>query len=94
MQDAQPKLPRRVIMAGWPLGAKRSLHPVVRPRGHDLRIADHILAGSTEIDQLAAASGADAASLHRVLRRLVSQGLFEEPAPGRFALNGRSSAAG
>jgi len=52
-----------------------------------LRIADHIAAGTAEISQLAAASGADAESLHRVLRHLVSNALFEEPAPGRFALN-------
>src|SRR5712692_2674092 len=52
-----------------------------------LRIADHILAGNAEIDQLAAAAGADRDSLYRVLRHLVSKGMFEEPAPGRFALN-------
>lgn len=52
-----------------------------------LRIADHIAAGTTNIDKLAAASGADRDSLHRVLRHLVSKGLFEEPAPGRFVLN-------
>ena len=52
-----------------------------------LRIADHIAAGNTEIGPLAAAAGADRDSLHRVLRHLVSKGLFEEPAPGRFALN-------
>ena len=52
-----------------------------------LRIADLIAAGNTEIDGLAAASGADRDSLHRVLRHLVSKGLFEETSPGRFALN-------
>lgn len=52
-----------------------------------LRIADHIDAGITQIDELAAASGADRDSLHRVLRHLVGKGLFEEPTPGRFALN-------
>jgi SAM-dependent methyltransferase len=52
-----------------------------------LRIADRILAGNAEIGRLAAAAGADRDSLHRVLRHLVSKGLFEEPAPGRFALN-------
>src|SRR5437899_1407849 len=52
-----------------------------------LRIADHIAAGNAEIDQLAALSGADRDSLYRVLRHLVSKGLFEELAPGRFALN-------
>ena len=52
-----------------------------------LGIADRILAGNAEIGPLAAAAGADKDSLHRVLRHLVSKGLFEEPAPGRFALN-------
>ena len=52
-----------------------------------LRIADHVAAGTTRIDDLAAASGADAGSLHRVLRHLVSKGVFEEPSSGRFALN-------
>lgn len=52
-----------------------------------LRVADHLAAGVTDIDDLAAASHADAESLQRVLRHLVSHGLFEEPTPGRFALN-------
>lgn len=52
-----------------------------------LRIADYIAAGTKEIDKLAAASGADRDSLHRVLRHLVGKGVFAEPAPGRFALN-------
>jgi SAM-dependent methyltransferase len=52
-----------------------------------LRIADRIAAGTTRIDDLAQESGADADSLQRVLRHLVDKGVFEEPAPGRFALN-------
>jgi SAM-dependent methyltransferase len=52
-----------------------------------LRIADHIAAGKTEIGPLAAAAGADRDSLHRVLRHLVTKGLFEEPARGQFQLN-------
>jgi SAM-dependent methyltransferase len=52
-----------------------------------LGIADHLAAGKTQIDDLAAASGSSSDSLHRVLRHLVSKGVFEEPAPGRFALN-------
>ena len=52
-----------------------------------LRIADHIAAGTTEIGPLAAAAGADRDSLHRVLRHLVSKGLFVETTPGQFALN-------
>jgi 2,7-dihydroxy-5-methyl-1-naphthoate 7-O-methyltransferase len=52
-----------------------------------LRIADHLAAGTTDIDELAQASGADAESLARVLRHLAGRGVFAEPAPGRFALN-------
>ncbi len=52
-----------------------------------LRIADHIANGTTQIDELARAAGAHVESLHRVLRHLVSKGIFEEPSPGQFALN-------
>jgi SAM-dependent methyltransferase len=52
-----------------------------------LRIADHIAAGISQIDALAAASGCDSYALHRTLTHLVSKGVFEETAPGRFALN-------
>ena len=52
-----------------------------------LRIANQIEAGVTRINALAAASGANTDFLHRVLRHLVAKGLFEEPAPGSFALN-------
>jgi 2,7-dihydroxy-5-methyl-1-naphthoate 7-O-methyltransferase len=55
-----------------------------------LRLADHILAGNAEIDRLAAAAGADRDSLNRLLRHLVSKGVFEEPSRGRFALNDAS----
>jgi hypothetical protein len=51
-----------------------------------LRVADHVAAGKTEIHVLAEACGADAESLQRVLRQLVSKGVFEEPAPGVFTL--------
>lgn len=52
-----------------------------------LQIADHIAAGKRDIHDLAAASGADRESLHRMLKHLVSKGVFEEPERGRFALN-------
>lgn len=52
-----------------------------------LRIADHIAAGVSDIDDLAAAAGCDAFALDNVLGHLVGKGLFEETAPGRFALN-------
>jgi len=52
-----------------------------------LRIADHIAAGTMDITTLAQEAGCDANSLQRVLRHLVGTGVFEEPTPGRFALN-------
>lgn len=52
-----------------------------------LRIADHIAAGIVAVDELAAASRSAADPLGRVLRHLVEKGVFEEPEPGRFALN-------
>lgn len=52
-----------------------------------LGVAQHLAAGKTELAELAAACGAHAESLARVLRHLAAAGLFAEPAPGRFALN-------
>jgi hypothetical protein len=52
-----------------------------------LRIADHIEAGKTRIAELAVAAGADRDALYRMLRHLVSMGVFEEPVHGEFALN-------
>jgi len=52
-----------------------------------LRIAEHLAAGITRIDDLATAACAHSDSLARVLRHLIGKGLFSEPAPGQFALN-------
>jgi 2,7-dihydroxy-5-methyl-1-naphthoate 7-O-methyltransferase len=52
-----------------------------------LRIAEHLDRGITAIDDLAKAAGADPSALQRVLRHLIGRGVFEEPEPGRFALN-------
>lgn len=52
-----------------------------------LRIADLIAAGTSGIRDLAAQAGCDAGALDRVLRHLVSMGVFEQAAPGTFALN-------
>jgi hypothetical protein len=52
-----------------------------------LRIAEHIAAGIIAIDRLAATAGCDAAVLHRVLKHLSLKGVFQESAPGQFALN-------
>ena len=52
-----------------------------------LRIPEHIAAGHAGIADLAAAAGCDADALHAVLGHLVSQGVFTEETPGRFACN-------
>jgi precorrin-6B methylase 2 len=52
-----------------------------------LRIAEHIAAGATTIDRLAAAAGCDADLLRGVLGHLVSRGVFAESAPAEFVLN-------
>ena len=52
-----------------------------------LRIADHIAAGTTEVNRLALLAGCDPELLGRVLRHLVSKGVFEENARARFVLN-------
>jgi hypothetical protein len=52
-----------------------------------LRIADHLAAGIADIEGLAATTGSDAYALHNVLGHLVDKGVFDEPTPGRFALN-------
>jgi SAM-dependent methyltransferase len=57
-----------------------------------LRIAEHIAGGSSAIEDLALAATCDADSLGRLLRHLVGKGVFEEPAPGQFTLNGAAQA--
>jgi SAM-dependent methyltransferase len=52
-----------------------------------LRVPELLSAGGSELRELAAAAGADAEALGRVLRHLVAEGVFEEPQPGWFALN-------
>ena len=58
-----------------------ALHVVV-----ELGVADRLAEGPRSADQLAAASGANADALYRVLRMLAVDGIFEEVAPRYFAL--------
>jgi predicted transcriptional regulator len=51
-----------------------------------LRIADHISAGTRTAENLAAAVGADADALNRVLRHLVTSGVFSRDEAGAYAL--------
>lgn len=52
-----------------------------------LRIAHHLDAGLSSVDDLASAAHCDAYVLHCLLSYLVARGVFLEPEPGRFALN-------
>jgi hypothetical protein len=52
-----------------------------------LRIAEHINTGLDQLDELAVKTQSDPIALQSVLRQLVAKGIFEEPEPGRFALN-------
>lgn len=52
-----------------------------------LRIADHMAAGITTIDELAAAAGCDREALNRVLGHLAARGVFRQEAPGAFTLD-------
>jgi hypothetical protein len=58
----------------------------------ELGIADRLAAGPQTASELAAATGADADALGRVLRALVAQGCFKVGSDGRFHNNRRSSA--
>lgn len=51
-----------------------------------LRIPDLIASGTTGLDELAAAAGADRDALGRLLRYLVHRDVLHEPQPGVFAL--------
>lgn len=50
----------------------------------DLRVAELLADGPRPVDKLAATSGADAGTLHRILRALASDGVFAEDEPGIF----------
>jgi SAM-dependent methyltransferase len=52
-----------------------------------LRIADHMAAGVSEVNDLAAAADCNREALRSVLAFLVNKGLFEQPEPGKFQLN-------
>jgi hypothetical protein len=53
-----------------------------------LDVADALANGPMDIDSLAGKVGANPTALARFLRALVSAGVFAEPEPGRFELNG------
>jgi hypothetical protein len=59
-----------------------AVHAAIR-----LGIPDHLANGPATVDALAAATGANADRLYRVMRALTSAGIFEEQAPRTFASN-------
>jgi O-methyltransferase domain/Dimerisation domain len=52
-----------------------------------LNVADQLASGPQEVSELARAAGANEDALYRILRLLVSLGVFAQPGPRRFALN-------
>jgi hypothetical protein len=52
----------------------------------ELAVADHLVDGPRTVEELAAATGTHAPSLHRALRALACKGIFTEVSPGRFGL--------
>ena len=57
-----------------------------------LRIADHISRGLQTAPELAAAASADAGTLERLLRHLVTVGVLQRDESGRYALTARGEA--
>lgn len=51
-----------------------------------LGLADHVSAGTTHVDELAAATGADPDALRRLLRYLSVRGVFRETGPGAYTM--------
>jgi hypothetical protein len=68
----------QMIQGSW---LARAIHVVV-----SLSIADLLRDGPKRSDELAEACGANAACLHRVMRALASQGIFQADECGRFSL--------
>jgi SAM-dependent methyltransferase len=52
----------------------------------ELGVADELRGGPRPVAEVAAAVGADADALHRVLRALAAKGVFAEAEPGRWTL--------
>jgi hypothetical protein len=70
----------RQIADGYLLSA--CLHVAVK-----LNIADHLAEGPQSVETLAADTNTNADALYRVMRALVSIGIFSEPQPGTIALS-------
>lgn len=80
----QPSVPQPPVIPQMIYGMflAPALHAVA-----SLEIADLLANGPLDSTALAARCGADARSLHRLMRYLVGEGVFTRLADGRFALN-------
>lgn len=70
----------RLMFGAW---LQQALYVVAK-----LGVADVLAGGEMTVDDVAKQVDADPTALARFLRGLVSSGVFAEPEPGRFALNG------
>lgn len=70
----------RLMFGAW---LQQALYVVAK-----LNVADTLVVGPRSVAEIAGEVGAHPGALGRFLRALCSVGLFEEPEPGRFALNG------
>lgn len=70
----------RIMFGAW---VQQALYVAAK-----LDVADVLAEGPKPIEDLAKEVEADATALARFLRALVSVGVFDEPSPGTFALNG------
>jgi hypothetical protein len=77
--DERPSATLRRLVNGYQ--ASQALHVVAT-----LGVADHLADGPRTSDELAAAVGAHAPSLYRILRALATVGVFREEDGRRFAL--------
>ncbi|ORB13607.1 methyltransferase [Mycobacterium noviomagense] len=74
-----PAAMMEMIIAGWTSQAITV--------AAELGVADAFAGGPLTIDELAAKVGADADALHRLLRALISRGVFRHRGDGRYELN-------
>ncbi len=80
-QTEQPPPDAELMQALFGFMVTRSVSSVA-----ELDVADALADGALSYADLAGAVGADQTSLHRVMRLLVSVGIFAEPEPGSFSL--------
>jgi len=81
-EAAAPRPQETIMQAVFGFMASRALTVAAM-----LNVADALQEGPRYYTDLASAVGADQRSLHRLLRLLVSLGIFEETSPGTYGLN-------